>query len=134
MPWTVDLLDDAYGSNLSNPENILNDDFMMNIFQPIAAKVPPFQDFLTYMFEEKSSNLIGCWKEADKVLPYDEIRASVFYPNRVDIRQSRDLCLQLCVRWAATMRQEGQKKEHYEISFGNWWQGKYVSCNAGGAR
>ena len=66
---------------------------MMNIFQPIAAKVPPFQDFITYMFEEKSSNPFGCRKEAHRVLTYDEIRAAVFYPTRVDIRQSRDLCL-----------------------------------------
>ena len=110
MPWTVDLLDDLYGSILSNPENILNDDNMMNIFQPIADKVPPFQDFLTYMFEEKSSNPIWCWKEAGKVVPYDEIRSVVFYPIRVDIRQSRNLCLQLGVRWATTMRREFQDK------------------------
>ena len=56
MPWTVDLLDDAYGSILSIHESILNNDFMMNNFQPIyCCQVPPFQDFLTCMFEEKSS-------------------------------------------------------------------------------
>ena len=60
MPWTANLLDDVYGSILSSLENTLNEEFMMNIFQPIATKVPPFQDFLIYMFEEKSSNPIGC--------------------------------------------------------------------------
>ena len=110
MPWTVDLLDDAFGSILCNPENILKEDFMMNIFQPIAAQIPPFQEYTTYMFEKKASNPIGCWKEADKVLSYDEILAAVFYPTRVDIRQSQDSCLQLGVRWAATMRREFRDK------------------------
>ena len=46
MSWIVNLLDDAYGSILSHPENILNEYFMINIFQSIAAKVPPFQEYL----------------------------------------------------------------------------------------
>ena len=43
---------------------ILNDDFvMMNIFQPIAAKVPPFQDFLTYIFEKNQVTPSGAGKK-----------------------------------------------------------------------
>ena len=37
----------------------------------------------------------------DKVLPYDEIRAAVFYPNRKDIISTDTLCCELAVTVAS---------------------------------
>ena len=122
MAWTVDLLDAAFKKIIKKPELFLDDDFMMNIFKPIADKIPPFQDYLEHMFENKTSNPIGCWEEADKVIPYDEVRAAVFFPTRVDIRQTHDLCLELAVRWAASMRREfrdERKNTHKYLSASN---------------
>ena len=107
MAATVDLLYNGFGKVIERPERYLEDDFMIDeMWAPITKKVPPFRDFLTHMYEEHTSNPVGKYAEEDKTLPYDVMRAAVFYPTRRDIVQSTDLSLQLGVRIATTMRAE----------------------------
>ena len=40
------------------------------------------------MFEEKRGNILSSRLEEDKVLPYDLLRAELFYPTRADVRQT----------------------------------------------
>ena len=50
------------------------------------------------MFEQKVGNVVENTKSDDeKVLPYDALRAAVFYPDRDDIRRTESLCLELAV-------------------------------------
>ena len=92
MPWTVDILDEAFEKVINEPELFLTDDYIMNIWKPIADKVPPLKNFLTHMFQEKTSNPSGCWEEADKVIPYDEIPAP-YFPQRASIFPRHMICV-----------------------------------------
>ena len=55
MPKAVDLMDKAFYEINKDGILMLDDDFMMNIFEPLAKKIKPFKDYLTYIFEERQS-------------------------------------------------------------------------------
>jgi len=61
--------------------------------------IDPFREYLEFMFEDKLSKTR--WSD-EKVLPWDHLRAAVFYPSRADIVQTHDLCCQLAVVASAT--------------------------------
>ena len=50
MPKSVDLMDKAFAKINRGRNLMLDDDFMMNIFEPLAKKINPFKEYLTYMF------------------------------------------------------------------------------------
>ena len=58
MGLSVDLMEAAFLEVSEDGENMLDEEFMMNIFKPIANKVKPFEDYLTMIFEAK--RLIQC--------------------------------------------------------------------------
>ena len=65
MGRVVDLLEDAIEEVAINGERLLEEDFSMNIFSDIANDIPPFHEYLMYMFEGKTSHNIGVtlsWK------------------------------------------------------------------------
>jgi len=67
MAEVVDLMDEACGKIVDDPDKLLDDVFMMNVFSPIATRLPPLQEYIEYMFEEKMSNAVGSREEEDKV-------------------------------------------------------------------
>ena len=95
MGKCVDLMEEAFLRIADDGELILNEDYMMNIFKPIRDTVIPLDECLTMMFEEKRGNVLSSRSEEDKVLPYDLLRAELFYPTRVDVRQTVDVACQL---------------------------------------
>ena len=66
---------------------MLDDDFIMNIFEPLAKKIKPFKEYLTYMFEEQHSCPVGSQVEEEKVYPYDLLHAELYFPKRKNILQ-----------------------------------------------
>ncbi len=91
-------METAFMKIIDDPSKFLDEDFIMGLFSEISAQVDPFKAYLEYMFEEKLSNIVeNSILDEDKVLPYDQIRAAVFYPDRDDIRQTNNLCLELAV-------------------------------------
>eukprot|EP00956_Cyclotella_meneghiniana_P019308 scaffold32996_cov35-Cyclotella_meneghiniana.AAC.1 len=72
MGKALDTLEEAFEAIIEDPSKFLDEDFMMGLFSEIS---------------DKNSK-----DDEDKVLPYDEIRAAVFYPNRKDIMQTDELC------------------------------------------
>ena len=52
MPNTVDSTDKAFAEITKDGNLMLDDDFMMNVFEKLAKKINPFKEYLTYMFEE----------------------------------------------------------------------------------
>jgi hypothetical protein len=60
--------------------------------------------------------------DEDKVLPYDQIRAAVFYPDRDDIRQTDNLCHELAVTASTAFliefRNESKATSQYLSSIG----------------
>ena len=65
MPEALDFLDNVFGEIADKGHLLLDEDFMMGIFKPLIAKIPPFQQYLTYMFDERMSCLVGSRQEDD---------------------------------------------------------------------
>jgi len=59
------LLDNAFGEIADEGHLLLDEDFMMGTFQPLVNKIAPFQQYLTYMFDERRSCLVGSRQEDD---------------------------------------------------------------------
>ena len=52
---------------LIDGEKLINENFMMGIFDGIMKKLPPLQKYLNFMFEKKQGSLVGSRKEEYKV-------------------------------------------------------------------
>ena len=71
VAYFVDIIDKAFYEVLIDREKLIDEDFIMGIFDVITKKLPPLQDYLNFMFENKQGSLLGSCKEEDKVLPWD---------------------------------------------------------------
>ena len=88
MTKAVDLMYKAFAGITKDGHLILDDDFMMNIFEPLEKKIKPLKEYLTYMFEERQSCPFGSQAKEDKVYQYGFLRAELYFPTRKDILQS----------------------------------------------
>ena len=69
---------------------MLNVDFVMNIFSKFQETIDPFDEYLTYIFEEKLSSPIGGSTSVDKkVIYFGLLRAELFYPTRMENYQTQ---------------------------------------------
>ncbi len=80
MSCTVDLMESAFEKIALDGSLLIDEKFMMNIFDPIVSKLDNFARHLQYIFEEKESFAVGSRKREDKWLPFDELRAKLIYP------------------------------------------------------
>jgi hypothetical protein len=90
MERAITLLHDAFVVIQSDGSLLLEQDFIMSIFSPLNEEIPPLKQYLNYHFEEKEGNVIGSNKEHDRVLAIDEAMAELFYPQKVENRQTTD--------------------------------------------
>ena len=74
---------------------MINEDFMMGVFDGITKNLPPLQEYLDFMFENNQVSLEGSRKEDDKVLPWDLLRYELFYPTRKDIVYTHSFYIEL---------------------------------------
>ena len=91
MGDVVDTLESVMEEVAENGELFLNKDFIMNIFSDLRKQIDPFDEYLTYIFEERSSNLVGGWSTTlseGKVVPFDLLRFELFYPSKIENRQT----------------------------------------------
>ena len=106
MATVVDLMDEAFFEMVNNGEKVLDEDFMMDIFKNLKEKLPPLQEYLDFMFEDRQGCVVGSSCKEDKVLPWDLLKAQLFYPTRCDIVQSQDDCVELASEAAQVFRRE----------------------------
>ena len=106
MASVIDIMDAAFLQVLDDGEKMLDETFMMGIFDSLKEQIPPFRDYLTYIFEEKQGSLIGPHQLEDRILPWDQLRAELFYPTRVDIIETHDFCTELACEAASIFRRE----------------------------
>jgi hypothetical protein len=59
MGRTVDLMKIYLKRIACDGEMLLNEEFMMNIFQPIVNQVEPFVEYLEFTFEKKEAHALG---------------------------------------------------------------------------
>ena len=102
MGRTVDLMEEAFEKIANDGEMMLDKEFMMNIFEPIVDQVEPFAEYLEFIFENKEGQALGSRDKADKWLPFDELRAELFFPTRNYVRQTHSISCRLAEVAAAT--------------------------------
>ena len=95
MTFDVDIMDKAFYEVFIDGEKLINEDFMMVIFDGITKKLPPLQEYLNFVFEKKQGSLMGSRKEEYKVLPWDILRYELFYPTFKDIFDIKSFCIEL---------------------------------------
>ncbi len=103
MGSVLDLMEDRFEEISCDGSLMMNENYMMDIFSLIAINVDPFAEYLEFMFTEKQSKPVtGCKSNDEKILPYDELRAELFYPSRIDIWQTDGLVSHLGEEAATT--------------------------------
>ena len=78
MSPVVDILDKAFYEVLIDREKLNDEEFMMGIFDEITKKLPPIQEYLDFMFDNKQGSLGESHKEEDKVLQWYLLRYEYF--------------------------------------------------------
>ena len=58
---------------------------MMGVFDEITKRIPPLQEYLNFVFENKQGSLVGSRKEEDKVLSWNLLLSELFNPTCKDI-------------------------------------------------
>ena len=81
MASIVDIMDKAFYEVLIDGEKLNDEDFIVGIFDGITKKLPPVQEYLDFMFENKQVRLVGSCKQKDKFLPWYLLLFGFFYPN-----------------------------------------------------
>ncbi len=121
MGRAITLLHDSFVEIQSDGSLLLEQDFIMNIFSPLYKEIPPLKEYLNYHIEEKEGNVIGSNKEHDCVLAIDEAMAELFYPQKMENRQTTEYCYELSVGVATTLLTElvdPKKSTHNYINDG----------------
>ncbi len=104
MGRTVDLMEEAFEKIANEGVMMLDKEFMMNIFEPIVDQVEPFLEYLEFTFENKEGHALGSREKADKWLPFDELRAELFFPTWNYVRQIHSIACCLAEVAAATFQ------------------------------
>ena len=59
IPKAVDLMENFFADITTECNLMLDDEFMIEMFELLAKKIKPFKEYLTYMFDEKKSFPVG---------------------------------------------------------------------------
>ena len=76
------------------------------MFKQLRKKLPPFDNYLTYMFEKKSSPRVVNSRLVENVFPWKILRKKLFYPARLDIVESTDYSVELASEAASIFHVE----------------------------
>ena len=103
MGTMLDLMEAHFEMIADEDTLMVNEDYMMDMFLTITDKDNPFNNYLQFMFTEKFSMPVGVCKAVDdKVLPYNELHAELFYPTQANICQTERLVSHLAEEAATT--------------------------------
>jgi hypothetical protein len=86
---------DAFVEVESDGDLMLNEDYSMGIFAPLYHELPELEEYITYFFEEKESNVVGWCSQGDHVLAIDLVKCEVFYPKQIENQKMHNLCVNL---------------------------------------
>jgi hypothetical protein len=90
---------------------------MMNIFEPIVDQVEPFAEYLEFIIENKEGHALGSREKANKWLPFDELRAELFFPTRTYVCQTHSIACRLAEVAAATFLIEIQDSKKTTLDY-----------------
>ena len=96
----VDLMDKAFSKFQSDGKKIIDDTFISKVFNNIAKKVKPFEEYMEYIFEHDKSSQFWSFKNEEKVTPWDLLRCDLMFPTRRDIIQSNPMTAEVGIHAA----------------------------------
>ena len=70
----------------------------MKIFESLYTELPELETYLTFYYEEKEANVVGSCKRDGCVIAVDGAEAELFYPVRMENKQSTQTCRELSAR------------------------------------
>jgi hypothetical protein len=76
----IDTLREKMMDLIDDPSKVLNEDFMMNMFQKYVDALPPFKSYLEHLFQKKRMNVVASESGAT-VLQFAELRTELFSPS-----------------------------------------------------
>ena len=103
MGRTIDILEEAMSNIVTDGSRMLSEFFMCNIWDELLLEIPEFQSYMNYLFEEKQQPTINKHQSnlpdfiTSKVLPFDLLKAELFYPNRDENKVTDNLCTTMAV-------------------------------------
>jgi len=92
MGRTVDLLEGALAKVAADGKLLLDEAFMMGIFAPLADELPPFKEYISFMYDKKVMAVAG---SSAKECQFAALRAELFHPTDPDNVESTELAIEL---------------------------------------
>ena len=109
MGKAIDALHDALVEIEKDGSKFLDEDFMNEIFSKIytnkdgqGVPLEPLVDAMEYQFEKKQTPAL----DGSKVLPFDQLNAELFYPDRDENKDTTDTATGMAVELAKCMLEE----------------------------
>jgi hypothetical protein len=99
MGRAITLLHDAFMEVQGDGALLLEENFIMTIISPLYKEIPPLKEYLDYLFEEKEGNVIGSHKEDEHVLAINEAMAELFFPQKMENRQTTEFAKSYWLVW-----------------------------------
>jgi hypothetical protein len=114
MGRAADLLEKALESIVDDATLIRNEEFMYGIFWELMEELPPFKEFLEYMYESKAMAAVGS-SSAD-VLPLNSLWEELFHPTSETNKDTDGKVCELAVVAATALLAElrDESKATYE--------------------
>ena len=79
MGRMVDLLQKALVEVAADGQKMLDESFMMGIFDELIDELPPLKEYMNYIFDTKRTAVVASSKQ--KVVPFSMLRAELFSPQ-----------------------------------------------------
>lgn len=103
MGTAIDILERAMESAATDGTRMLDEVFMMGIFKELEDKLPPFKEYLSYMYDEKKMSLAGSSITEHQ---FARLRAELFHPTDEDNKDSTEVSIELGALAATTILTE----------------------------
>jgi len=110
MPMSLDLMDDAFELVSIDGNILLDEDFMMGIFDTLVRTMLPFEEYLNYMFDKKRSRPVGSRAEEDKICPFRLLKTELFCATQRDVLQSNSFSTLLAMQARVEFRVQFRDK------------------------
>ena len=94
MGRVLDTLEASMIEIAANPDKILDENFMMNIFKEYIEELPPFKEYWERTFQKKQMAVIAR-KSSTKVVHFARLRKHLFSPKRSTVVKTKDRVLEL---------------------------------------
>jgi hypothetical protein len=124
MARSIDLVYDAMLKIQKNSKLFLKEDFMMNILKPLYSQLPELEDYLTWYFEEKSNYVAGTKATDVRKKGMKLVREELFYPQRIENRETHECCVMLSLEVANCLIIEFQDTSKVTHMYVNKLDGK----------